>query len=241
MQVCPQSAPTVCFKSLNLYTSAHSDRVLAADDQGCNFLGNTLPQTRSFSSYEAIIEENRLLLDNSPSQTCNGTAVAWNYCFYLVDSNPLFRQRAVFSVYRSFDEERSGVYHRVPESLLIVDVYDEYDTGEFHCVMTPLENTFSIQEGDVIGACLQRSLINPGLDVLEIVSTAHQLSVGAISGDCDNEELNTVNLKDDTWSLTSGVAINAALEIGKYMNASIDQYLCPSSTSPCLQNLTWSL
>ncbi len=112
------------------------------------------------------------------------------------------------------------VYHRVTGSELTVDIYDEYPTGQFHCLRTVLSNSFDVQEGDVVGACIEANEYNdsPGLDIIEEVGSYQlnrHIAVGARAGSCQDGVLNTVDIQQNRWSLSVGLALNINLEIGK--------------------------
>ncbi len=188
-----------------------------ADSEGCQLFGNSFSQTRSFSNYQPLVKE-ALLIDTTISSTCDGMGVAWNFCFYLVDTDPYFNQTAVLFVYRM---SSIGLFRIVSGSELRVDIHDQYAEGRFHCVRAELPAPIYVLERDRIGACLQGNLTATGLDVLEEVDTERYLLQNTalnVEG-CSIEALEAVVINldgDNAWGPVNSIALNVNLEIGKH-------------------------
>ncbi len=108
-----------------------------------------------FGTETSEAEESRhvgfVLNTQFPAQ-CNGTAKAWNFCYY-GRGTPNATLETDFLSYRPFGSGPEPAYHLVSSTRV---VRAATDTG-FHCESSSLSESefFEVQVGDVIGACLR--------------------------------------------------------------------------------------
>ena len=96
-----------------------------------------------------------LLLNMDQPATCNGTAIAWQYCFYVTAWSDE-EQKIEFAVYRPSTD--IGLrYFSLEESVVELQIdTDDYASG-LNCKGVEIITPFTVLEGDIVGACLPSS------------------------------------------------------------------------------------
>ena len=119
--------------------------------------GTDLPTSLSRSTEERIF-----LNFEAPSQ-CRGNVTSWTYCHY--DSSQTScrapcQYGAKFIVYRR-SSSNDDTYEPVPGSVTTKILFDD-DVSGFRCRTEEVDQSFEIQENDVVGACVwDQNQINP--------------------------------------------------------------------------------
>ena len=98
----------------------------------------------------------RFYLNTAYPAPCNGTINSWRYCFYNpsnVNNNRVYRTS--FAVYRVFGTGSSVRYQRVSNVTIVTWRGNEINAlpRSFNCYNARI-NTFAIQAGDILAACV---------------------------------------------------------------------------------------
>ena len=149
-----------------------------------------------------------IFLNLDQPATCEGVARAWYYCFHIPSNNIYQNLQAEFSVYR----QQGASYIRVPNSRVIL-VQSAVTLSPSDCVSSDVLQPFTVLAGDVIGACIPRSLSSArgGLDILAF-SAEQQLYQPSDAGVC-GPVASTVDTGD--FVPRTGLALQLHLVIGK--------------------------
>ena len=177
--------------------------------QTCPVFGTDLTKKRE------VTRAGLFLNFESPAQ-CNGTAKAWQYCYYGKDITDPFVFAADFVVYRK-TSLNSIVYERVALKSVVKSPDDLQSTG-FHCETVTLEQSeyFEVQEDDIIGACLIEDGTQTPINILSRNVDGH----GEVYRPNQNTELcdpslfETVDFGTDLFEQRQHV-VNLYINIGK--------------------------
>ena len=148
-----------------------------------------------------------IFLNRDEPVTCQGTAKTWYYCFHIPSNNIYPNLQAEFGVYR----RQGDRYNRVANSRIIVVVSAVNPSPA--CFSANVIQPFTVFDGDVIGACIPRSLFSSHgeLDILAY-SSGQQVYRPNDAGLCGSIA-DSVDIAD--FVPIGGKALQLHLEMGK--------------------------
>ena len=134
-------------------------------------------------------QERGLWLNFDTPALCNGTAVQWHFCYYVLYSNHTETHELQLRIYR--DTASQGKYKKIIEDVVSREYMNKDDLNKYgavcdegsppYCCETLAVN-HSIHENDIIGVCMGLSATNIPLDEAAPTNYTHYLMV---EDECD--------------------------------------------------------
>lgn len=107
------------------------------------------------------VRDHSFYLNTAHPALCSGTVTSWRYCYY---SPPVVNEstlsvvyRTSFAVYRRMMDSSSGshTYERVSGVFSIIVREESHNhNSSFECDILELDTNFTIEAGDIVGACI---------------------------------------------------------------------------------------
>lgn len=129
-------------------------------DGNCNSTIGSMPTTFN-NAPDNTSSLSGLFLNTKYSSSCNGTATAWNFCYYVSEF-----ERQNISVQAGVWREENGSYKLVNGSLIDLPIPEAEIGFQFVCRHWLLNSTnefFDVQEGDIVGV-----YVNDTLDINDV-------------------------------------------------------------------------
>lgn len=153
-----------------------------------------------------------LFLNPNYSSSCNGTVTAWRFCYFLpsegLDTNNLIN----VSVWRPHRVENNRTeYEKVTGSNgpIVIQPRDGTYSTEFVCQTWNLtNNSFSVMEGDIVGAYFSDNVTVHILGSVDGISVLHGDSVNETVSNLDSVENYGLYLEAVLGKLLIAVCIN---------------------------------
>ena len=168
----------------------------------------------------------------APAQ-CNGTVTSWRYCSYNTfqgtggdddddDDDDCRGSASYTSVFLVYRRTGASTYELVPESTKSVTLtLNCRNNGGFQCreVMLTQPEQFSIQENDIVAACLMDT--NPirmvGFQILGSSTNVYQYNSNNFE-DCPTAQLQSINVQSSTTTVTVNYRLHLYAETNSKKN-----------------------
>ena len=126
----------------------------------CGAVGNT-DETEA-----AIVTDTMFYLNTANPAPCAGNITSWRVCYYGPERVEFSSYWATYALYRRTDSGRryervSGIYSAVRSHTIFtgVNVVDgEIEEGGLNCYDDPVDFPVTVQDGDLVGACVFTSV-----------------------------------------------------------------------------------